>query len=74
MLQQQLAKELPIGYDVQQAVWVDMGDAGIMDPVKVLKQALINACSIASLLIRCDAGIFMKIVALYMQDKYVQYA
>ena len=60
MLQQQLAKELPIGYDVQQAVWVDMGDAGIMDPVKVLKQALINACSIASLLIRCDAGIFMK--------------
>lgn len=60
MLQQQLAKDLPIGYDVQQGNWVNMEEAGIMDPVKVLKQALINACSIASLLIRCDVSILLK--------------
>lgn len=60
MLQQQLAQDLPLGYDVQQAQWVHMENTGIMDPVKVLKQALVNACSIASLLIRCDVGILTK--------------
>lgn len=60
MLQQQLAKDTPIGFDVQQATWVNMEESGIMDPVKVLKQALINACSIASLLIRCDVSILTK--------------
>lgn len=60
MLQQQLAKDIPIGFDVQQSKWQNMEEAGIMDPVKVLKQALINACSIASLLIRCDVAVLSK--------------
>lgn len=57
MLQKQLAQELPIGFHAQELTWVNLEESGIMDPFKVIKEALINAVSVASLLIRCDVAI-----------------
>ena len=48
------------GYDTQNGVYVDMIKAGIIDPVKVVRTALVDASGVASLLtttevIICDA-------------------
>ena len=40
-----------------QLKWVDMFEKGIIDPTKVTRSALLNACSIASLFITTEAGI-----------------
>lgn len=57
MLEQQFTKEFPIGYDVWKEIWCDLTVNGILDPVKVIVQALHNAVSVASLLIRCDVAL-----------------
>ncbi len=44
-----------IGYDVATDKYVDMLDAGIIDPTKVTRSALQNASSIASLLLTTEA-------------------
>lgn len=44
-----------IGYDVAEDKYVDMIDAGIIDPTKVTRSALQNASSIASLLLTTEA-------------------
>lgn len=44
-----------IGYDVSQDSYVDMIDAGVIDPTKVTRSALQNAASIASLLLTTEA-------------------
>ena len=49
------AKELALGYDADLNVYVDMMDAGIIDPTKVERIALQNAASIASLLLTTEA-------------------
>ncbi|MFH1692280.1 MAG: chaperonin GroEL [Candidatus Omnitrophota bacterium] len=43
------------GYDVNQDKFVDMLEAGIIDPTKVTRSALQNAASIASLLLTTEA-------------------
>ncbi|MCK9594426.1 MAG: chaperonin GroEL [Candidatus Omnitrophica bacterium] len=43
------------GYDVSQDAYVDMIDAGVIDPTKVTRSALQNAASIASLLLTTEA-------------------
>lgn len=48
------------GYDAQKGQYVDMLDAGIVDPTKVVRLTLINASSIASLLITTEAIIVNK--------------
>ena len=45
------------GYDAQNEKYVDFIDAGIVDPTKVVRVALQNAASIASLLITTEAMI-----------------
>jgi chaperonin GroEL len=45
------------GYDAQTAEYVDLIEAGIIDPAKVVRTALQDAASIASLLITTEAGI-----------------
>ena len=52
-----LKKEANIGYDAQNNEYVDMFKAGIVDPVKVVRSALQDAASIASLLITTEAAI-----------------
>ncbi len=44
-----------IGYDVSEDKFVDMLEAGIIDPTKVTRSALQNASSIASLLLTTEA-------------------
>jgi len=44
-----------VGYDVSQDDYVDMIEAGVIDPKKVTRSALQNAASIASLLLTTEA-------------------
>jgi chaperonin GroEL len=48
-------KATNIGYDANTGEYVDMYKAGIIDPVKVVRTALSNAASIASLLLTTEA-------------------
>jgi len=49
------AEKTNIGYDVNQDAYVDMLDAGVIDPTKVTRSALQNAASIAALLLTTEA-------------------
>jgi chaperonin GroEL len=49
------AEKQNVGYDVNSGKFVDMFDAGIIDPTKVTRTALENAASIASLLLTTEA-------------------
>jgi len=44
-----------VGYDVNQGAYVNMIDAGVIDPTKVARSALQNAASIAALLLTTEA-------------------
>ena len=48
-------KDTNVGYDAYAGRYVDMFKAGVIDPKKVVKTALINASSIAGLLLTTDA-------------------
>ena len=45
------------GYDAQNDKYVDMVKAGIIDPVKVVRTALMDAASVASLILTTEAAI-----------------
>ena len=51
------AKSATYGYDAQNDEYGDMIDKGIIDPAKVVRTALQDAASIASLMITTEAGI-----------------
>jgi chaperonin GroEL len=44
-----------VGYDVIENTYVDMLEAGIIDPVKVTRSAVENACSIAAMILTTSA-------------------
>ncbi|MDD7281908.1 chaperonin GroEL [Floccifex sp.] len=46
-----------IGFDAKHGEWVDMYDAGIIDPTKVTRNALMNAASISALFLTTEAGV-----------------
>ncbi|HEX5017507.1 MAG TPA: TCP-1/cpn60 chaperonin family protein, partial [Actinomycetes bacterium] len=48
------------GYDAATAAWVDLRDAGVIDPVKVTRSALENAASIAALVLTTEALVVEK--------------
>jgi chaperonin GroEL len=50
-------KKYTMGYDAQTGEYVDMIEAGTIDPAKVVLTALQDAASIASLLITTEAGV-----------------
>lgn len=52
--------DLNLGYDAQSDQYVDMFEAGVVDPVKVVRLALQNAASIAGLLLTTEAMITEK--------------
>lgn len=60
MLEKQLGMDMRIGYDVWKQEWCDLHEQGVVDPAKVVIQALHNAVSVAGLLIRCDVAILTK--------------
>jgi chaperonin GroEL len=51
--------ELPLGhgYDAAEGVYVDMVEAGIIDPVKVTKSAVSNAASIAGMVLTTESTV-----------------
>ena len=51
------AKGANYGYDAQNDKYVDMIEEGIIDPAKVVRTALQDAASIASLLITTEAAV-----------------
>ncbi len=51
------SKEANLGFDAAKAEYVDMFKAGIIDPVKVERIALLNAVSVASMLLTTEATI-----------------
>ncbi|GAB6393200.1 MAG: chaperonin GroEL [Treponematales bacterium] len=46
-----------VGYDAAKNEWVDMVQAGIIDPAKVTRSALQNAASVASLLLTTECAV-----------------
>ena len=48
-------KSNTFGFDAQKETYVDLVDAGIVDPTKVVRTALQDAASVASLLITTEA-------------------
>ena len=55
VLQQIKKEKTNVGYDVNQDAYVDMIDAGVIDPTKVTRSALQNASSVAALLLMTEA-------------------
>ncbi len=51
------SKSASFGYDAQNDKYVDMVEAGIIDPVKVVRSALQNAASVAGLMITTEAAV-----------------
>lgn len=49
--------EVGIGFDAVHETYVDMMEAGIIDPVKVTKNALANAVSVAATLLTTEAAV-----------------
>ena len=51
-------KQRTVGFDAYGGKWVDMFEAGIIDPAKVARNALQNAASIAGLMLTTEAMIY----------------
>ncbi len=56
----QLTKRGNIGFDAKEGIWTDMFKAGIVDPTKVTRSAVLYATSIASLFVTTEAGVVTK--------------
>jgi chaperonin GroEL len=54
VVEQQKRADKNIGFDAKNGKWVDMFKAGIVDPTKVTRSAILNAASIASLFITSE--------------------
>ena len=48
------------GFDAKDGKWVNMFEAGIVDPTKVTRSAILNASSISALFITTEAGVSEK--------------
>jgi len=57
IVEKQLEQNENIGFDAKNGEWVDMFKSGIVDPCKVTRSALLNASSIAGLLITTEAAV-----------------
>jgi chaperonin GroEL len=57
ILEKQKTVEANHGFDAKIGKWVDMLDAGIIDPTKVARTAILNATSISALMITSEAAV-----------------
>ena len=57
IVDKQLTQKANVGFDAKNGEWVDMFKSGIVDPCKVTRSALLNAASIAGLLITTEAAV-----------------
>lgn len=60
IVKQQLTKRGNVGFDAKNGEWVDMFKAGIVDPTKVTRSAVLYATSIAALFVTTEAGVVTK--------------
>lgn len=60
IVKEQLSRKGSIGFDAKKGEWVDMYKAGIVDPTKVTRSAVMNATSIAALFVTTEAGVVAK--------------
>ena len=57
ILEQQLEAKENTGFNAKSGEWTDMFEAGIIDPTKVTRSALLNAASISGLFITTEAAV-----------------
>ena len=57
ILEKQLNAKQNVGFNAKTGEWVDMYKAGIIDPTKVTRSALLNAASISGLFITTEAAV-----------------
>lgn len=57
VIEKQLRSKKNIGFDAKNGTWVDMFESGIVDPTKVTRSAILNASSIAALLLTSEAAV-----------------
>ena len=57
IVDKQLEQKNNIGFNAKTGEWVDMFKSGIVDPCKVTRSALLNAASIAGLMITTEAAV-----------------
>jgi len=50
--------QLDQGFNAATGVWVNMKEAGIIDPTKVVRTSLVDASSVASLMLTTECMIF----------------
>ncbi|KPI85094.1 putative chaperonin HSP60/CNP60 [Leptomonas seymouri] len=50
-------QETAMGYDAQNGTYVDMFEAGIVDPVRVVRSCVVDASSVAGLMITTEASV-----------------
>ncbi len=53
----QLIADKGVGFDAKAGTWKSMSEAGIVDPTKVTRNALLNAASIAALFLTTEAAV-----------------
>ncbi|MGZ3140328.1 chaperonin GroEL [Candidatus Phytoplasma solani] len=57
IVRQQLNQKLNFGFNAKSGQYVDLSQAGIIDPTKVTRQAILNAASISALMITTEAAV-----------------
>ena len=57
VVSEQLQAKQNVGFDAKEGVWTDMFEAGIVDPTKVSRSAVLNASSIAALFVTTEAAV-----------------
>ncbi len=57
ILDEQLTKKKDFGFNAKTGEWVNMLKAGIIDPTKVTRSAVLNASSIAAMFITAEAAV-----------------
>ena len=60
VVSQQLSAKANMGFDAKAGTWVNLFEAGIVDPTKVTRSALLNASSIAALFLTTEAAVAAK--------------
>lgn len=60
IVEKQYLQDVNWGFDAKMGSWVNMFDAGIVDPTKVTRIALLNSASISGLFITTEAAVGLK--------------
>ncbi|KAG1669626.1 hypothetical protein FOA52_010786 [Chlamydomonas sp. UWO 241] len=65
VVQKLLGQPFRMGYNAMSDTYIDMVDAGIIDPAKVTKNGLMNSCSIAAIMLTTQAAMVEKRAGVY---------